>query len=105
MFSGGDYEEVARWLTNFVRSHAKREGPRAEAVIDTAGPRAGQSYGVRVRLGDRLEPPAGEPPLHLAYGDVAANRGSMQWCADLAARVRSLVRAAAEASRGSRQTA
>ena len=51
MFSGGDYHEVARWLENFVNSHAKREDPRAEAVLDTEGPREGTSYGVRVRLG------------------------------------------------------
>ena len=34
MFSGGDYEEVARWLANFVTSHAKRESPRVEAIVE-----------------------------------------------------------------------
>ena len=37
MFSGGDYDEVARWLENFVNSHAKREDPRAECVLDAHG--------------------------------------------------------------------
>jgi len=52
MFGGGDYHEVARWLENFVNSHAKREDPRAECVFDDEGPREGVSYGVRVRLGE-----------------------------------------------------
>ena len=25
MFSGGDYDEVARWVWNFAESHAKRD--------------------------------------------------------------------------------
>ncbi len=37
MFSGGDYGEVARWLGNFVTSHAKRENLRVEAVVETVG--------------------------------------------------------------------
>src|ERR1700731_4215179 len=47
MFSGGEYEEVARWLRNFVASHAKRENLRAEPVGDTEGPRAGGGGGPR----------------------------------------------------------
>ena len=62
MFSGGDYEEVARWLRNFVASHAKRENLRVEPEVDTEGPREGQSYGVRLRLGRRVMPPPSEPP-------------------------------------------
>ena len=38
MFSGGDYDEVARWLSNFVTSHAKRENPRVEAVVEAGLP-------------------------------------------------------------------
>ena len=41
MFSGGDYDEVARWLGNFVRSHAKRENLRVEAVVEAEGAREG----------------------------------------------------------------
>ena len=52
MFSGGDYEEVGRWLRNFVLAHAKRENLRVEAVVESEGPREGQSYGVRLRLGE-----------------------------------------------------
>jgi len=56
VFSGGEYDEVARWLRNFVASHAKRENLRAEPVVEAEGAREGQSYGVRVRLGGGLSP-------------------------------------------------
>ncbi|HZP38222.1 MAG TPA: hypothetical protein VFE48_17185 [Methylomirabilota bacterium] len=92
MFSGGDYEEVARWLRNFVASHAKRENLRVEPEVDSEGSREGQSYGVRLRLGRSVMPPRSEPPLELAFADVARNRGSLAWCAELAGRVRALAR-------------
>ena len=92
MFSGGDYEEVARWLANFVTSHAKRANLRVEAVLETAGPRQGQSYGVRLRLADALRPAADVAPLELAFAEVASGRGSLVWCAALAERVRALTR-------------
>ena len=76
MFSGGEYEEVARWLRNFVASHAKRENLRAEPVVDTEGPREGQSFGVRLRLGAGLHPAPPAPPLELGFPEVAQNRGS-----------------------------
>lgn len=105
MFSGGDYEEVGRWLRNFVASHGKREDPRVEAVVDGAGAREGQSYGVRLRLGGRLLPPAAEGAIELAYADVASNRGSLAWCNELAARVRGLAKGFAAAGRRSPQPA
>jgi hypothetical protein len=86
MFSGGDYHEVARWLENFATSHAKREDPRAECALDTEGPRGGTSYGLRVRVGDRVS-----SEIALGFDDVAAGRGSMAWCQSLADRVRGLV--------------
>jgi hypothetical protein len=89
MFSGGDYHEVARWLENFATSHAKREDLRAECALDTEGSRGGTSYGVRVRLADRLS-----SEIALGFDDVAAGRGSMAWCQSLADRVRGLVREA-----------
>ena len=89
MFSGGDYQEVARWLENFATSHAKREDLRAECALDTEGPRGGTSYGLRVRVGDRLS-----SEIALGFDDVAAGRGSMAWCQSLADRVRGLVREA-----------
>ena len=92
MFSGGEYEEVARWLRNFVVAHAKRENLRVEAVVDTEGPREGQSYGVRLRLGEGLRPAPPEPPIELGFPEVAQNRGSLAWCNGLAGRVRSLAR-------------
>ena len=94
MFSGGDYHEVERWLENFVSSHAKREDPRAEAVLDADGPREGVSYGVRVRFGERLS-----SELELAYADVAARRGSLAWNQELAQRVRGLAREVIAADR------
>ena len=86
MFSGGDYHEVARWLENFATSHAKREDLRAECALDTEGPREGTSYGLRVRVADRLS-----SEIALGFDDVAAGRGSMAWCQSLADRVRGLV--------------
>ena len=94
MFSGGDYHEVARWLENFVNSHAKREDPRAEVVLDTEGPREGTSYGMSVRLGER---PSSE--IELTFADVARSRGSLAWCQQLADRVRGLVREITAAER------
>jgi hypothetical protein len=92
MFSGGDYDEVTRWLTNFVASHAKRENLRAEAVVEADGPREGESYGVRLRVGEAVRPPASEPPIELDFDEVAQNRGQLAWCAALADRVRALAR-------------
>jgi hypothetical protein len=70
MFSGGEYEEVARWLRNFVVAHAKRENLRVEAVVETEGP----------------------PAVELDFPEVAQNRGSLAWCNGLAGRVRALAR-------------
>jgi hypothetical protein len=105
MFSGGDYEEVARWLENFAVSHAKRENPKIEAVLETEGSREGSSYGLRLRLGQRLVPAPGQPPLELSFREVADNRGNLTWCSALAARIRSVARELSEAERGSLKTA
>jgi hypothetical protein len=105
MFSGGDYSEVSRWLENFAVSHAKRENPKAEAALDTDAPREGSSYGLRLRLGERLLPAPGQPPLELSFHEVADNRGSLAWCSALAARIRSLARELSEAERGSLKSA
>ena len=90
MFSGGDYHEVARWLENFATSHAKREDLRAECVFEAGGPREGTSYGLHVKVADRLS-----SEIELRFADVAAGRGGMAWCRSLADRVRGLVRDAA----------
>ncbi|HET7341076.1 MAG TPA: hypothetical protein VFL90_06410, partial [Methylomirabilota bacterium] len=83
VFSGGSYDDVARWLKNFLTSHAKREDPRAEVLLEAGDEREGRSYGARLVLGAR----AGEP-LSFDYKDVAAHRGQLAWCAELAARTR-----------------
>jgi len=90
MFSGGDYHEVARWLENFATSHAKRENLRAECALDTEGAREDKSYGLRVRVGERVS-----SEIELAFDEVASRRGSMAWCQALAERVRGLASEAA----------
>ena len=92
MFAGGSYHEVARWLQNFVASHAKRESPRLEANLEVSGAREGNSYGVRLRLGDQSLPPLDQPPVELTYPEVAAGKGSLPWCQALAELVRGWAR-------------
>ena len=92
MFSGGDYEEVRRWLANFALAHAKRENPRIEALIEAEGPYEGKQYGVRLHLGERVVPSPGSPPLVLDFPEVRDQRGSLAWSQALAARVRELAR-------------
>ena len=87
MFSGGSYDEVARWLKNFLTSHAKREHVRAEVDLDAGEEREGKSYEARVRLGDRVS-----APIEFPFAEVAQQRGSLEWCARCAARVREVVR-------------
>ena len=93
MFSGGSYEEVARWLRNFLTSHAKRENVRAEVEFEAGDEREGASYVARVRLGEKVT-----APIELEFAEVARNRGSLEWCTDLAARVRKVVRDLASAA-------
>lgn len=87
MFSGGTYAEVGRWLWNFHTSHAKRETPRAEVILDAREEREGRSYGIRFRLGNRLG-----SVWEFDYREVAAKRGNLAWCRDLAERARAQVR-------------
>lgn len=92
VFAGGSYDEVARWLQNFVASHAKRESPRLEAEVEISGARAESSYGVRLRLGDRHLPHLDQPQVELTYPEVRAGKGSLPWCQALAGRVRGWAR-------------
>jgi len=87
VFSGGDYDDVGRWLWNFAEAHAKRENLHAAVLLDREGPREGTAYGLRVRVGERPS-----PEIELAYADVRDRRGSLAWCQALADRVRGLVR-------------
>ena len=86
-FSGGSYDEVERWLWNFLTSHATRVDPRIEAALEAGDEREGVSYGARLRLGTRES-----QMIEFDYKDVAANRGSLAWCAALAERVKQLAR-------------
>jgi hypothetical protein len=87
MFSGGTYEEVARWLRNFLVSHAKRVHPRIEVDLDSGDEREGRSYGARLRLGDRVS-----DLIELDFKEVAEQRGTLAWCARLANRTRDMAR-------------
>ena len=87
MFSGGTYDDVARWLWNFLTAHSKRENVRAEVELAAGEEREGTSYAARVRLGGRLT-----APIEFEFADVARNRGTLEWCARLAGRVREVVR-------------
>lgn len=92
MLGGGDYAEVERWVRNFVVSHAKREDVRVEAIIDAAGSREGQSYGIRLVLGNRMAPPPALPPIEISFAEAARERGSLAWCQGWAERIRALAR-------------
>ncbi len=92
MLKGGSYEEVGRWLWNFATSHAKRESPLVEAVLESPEERVGKSYGLRLRVGDRYLPALNQPPIEFAYPEVADGKGNFAWCEALAKRIRGLAR-------------
>ena len=92
MLAGGSYEEVARWLWNFATSHAKRESPRVEAVVETPEEREGKSYGLRLRVDERYLPPLDRPPIEFAYAEVADGLTKFAWCEALAQRIRGWAR-------------
>jgi hypothetical protein len=98
------YEDVARWLRNFATSHAKREHPRAEVVVETGGDREDRSYGLRIVLDGRSHPPAGQPPLEFGFAEVAEGRTRFAWCESLAQRIRGEVRRLATAEPASTRT-
>jgi len=87
VFSGGTYQEVARWLWNFLTSHAKRVDPRIEVVLDADDEREGKSYRARLSFLRQLG-----PPIEFEFRDVADNRGSLAWCSALAERTKGLAR-------------
>jgi len=86
-FSGGSYDEVARWLHNFLTAHAKRENFHAEVQLESGDERAGKSYAGRVRLGEHFS-----DVIEFDYRTVADHRGELQWCRELAERIRQVVR-------------
>ena len=87
MFAGGSYAEVGRWLLGFVNSHAKRESPRVEGSVEAGNERAAKSFGVRLRLGERYQPPLDQPAIELSFHEVSAGKGSLTWCQTQGARV------------------
>ena len=87
MFSGGSYDEVERWLHNFLTSHAKRENVHVEVELTAGDEREGKSYGARLRLGARLA-----PLVEFDFQEVAQGRGRLAWCTALAQRTRDAVR-------------
>ncbi|MFQ5829308.1 MAG: hypothetical protein ACE5JD_09155 [Candidatus Methylomirabilia bacterium] len=97
MLKGSSYDEVGRWLLNFANSHAKRESPRLEGLVENTEERKGRSYGLRLRIGDRVIPPLDQSPAELAYPEVSDGRSSFVWCDDLAKRIRGWARELLEA--------
>jgi hypothetical protein len=91
-----DYHEVADWLQNFVRSHAKREDERVEARLDTGEGREGRSFGVHLVLG---APPRESAPIELDFRETADGRTRFAWCLALAERVRAAARELAGTAR------
>ena len=87
-----DYTRPASGSQGFVRSHAKRESPRIEALVETGGAREGRSYGVRLTLDGRTTPPPGSPPIELDFREVAEGRPRFAWCAALGERIRASAR-------------
>lgn len=86
------YEEVGRWLYGFAVSHAKRESPRIEAVVEAEEAREGKSYGLRLVLGALTLPPREAPPLESSYKEVREGRTRFAWCEALARRLRAEAR-------------
>jgi hypothetical protein len=86
------YDDVARWLHNFAASHAKRENPRAEVIVETGADREGRAYGLRLVLAGRMHPPTDQPPLEFGFAEVAEGRTRFAWCESLAQRIRGEVR-------------
>jgi hypothetical protein len=86
-FSGGSYEEVKRWLWNFLTAHAKREDPRVEVEVDAGGEREGKSYAARLRFDGYLG-----SPWEFDYKEVADNRGRLAWCEQMARQTRTRAR-------------
>jgi hypothetical protein len=94
-----DYPETGIWLEGFVRSHAKRESSRIEALLDSGGAREGRSFGIRLDLDGRTAPPPGSPPIELDFRGVAEGRARFAWCAALGERVRASARELLAAAR------
>jgi len=99
VFAGGSYEDVGRWLLGFVNSHAKRESPRVEAIVEAGDERAGKTFAVRLRLGERYQPPLDQPAIEFSFHEVAAGKGSLAWCQAVAQRVSGWARQLLEAER------
>ena len=97
MFAGGSYEEVGRWLLGFVTSHAKQESPRVEASVEAGDERAGKTFGVRLRLDERYQPPPDQPAVEFSFHEVSAGKGSLAWCQAVAQRVSGWARQLLEA--------
>lgn len=99
MFAGGSYDEVARWFRIFLNSHAKRESPRVEAIVEAEDERAGKTFGVRLRLDEAYHPPLDQPAIEFSFKGVSAGKGSFSWCESAGRRARSWARELLSAER------
>jgi hypothetical protein len=86
------YAELGRWLENFATSHAGREHPGIIVHVDLEDAREERSFGLRLALGARAYPPAGEPPIELDAKEVADGRTRFAWCEALGQRIRAAAR-------------
>jgi hypothetical protein len=96
------YAEVGRWLENFATSHARREHAGIVVRAEMGEAREGRSYGLRLRLDERWQPPLDAPPLELEYSDAAAGRSRFAWCEALAEVIRGEARLLVTAGRSAR---
>lgn len=99
MFAGGSYEEVARWFRIFLNSHAKRESPRIEAIVEAGDERAGKTFGVRLRLDEAYSPSLDQPAIEFSFQGVSDGKGSFSWCESAGRRVRDWARELLSAER------
>jgi hypothetical protein len=83
-----EYGEAGRWLRGFATAHAKREGARLEASVETDDGPQGRAFGLRLVLGSATWPPVGEPPITLTHAEVGEGRTRFAWCEALAQRIR-----------------
>ena len=79
MFSGGTYDEVSRWLRNFLTSHAKREDPACEVRLEAGDDREGRGYGARVPVGRRLGEPVTSSTIATWRTTAERWRGAWRW--------------------------
>ena len=96
-----DYDETGQWLASLARSHAKREDPRVEVLLDAGDAREGRSYALRLALEAHGTPVRTSAPVELAFSEAAEGRTRFAWCQAFGERIRALARELLGAPRAS----